>query len=142
MKEAPLIRELRAIVGEGFVLHAPEDMIVFEYDGSVDRALPTAVVFPVSTEEVSRNRRDRGAQQISGHLLTGSGSSVGRRPTPAMCPLRLGYHSDTTGKAGLLAPLRLARPLRRWRPGGVRGSPMMFARWARGWMYALRKSSR
>ena len=33
-----LIRELKAIVGDLYVVHAPEDLIVFEYDGSADRA--------------------------------------------------------------------------------------------------------
>ena len=48
-----LIHDLKAIVGEMYVVHAPEDLIVFEYDGSVDRALPVAVVLPSSTAEVS-----------------------------------------------------------------------------------------
>ena len=45
---------LRAIVGAESVIYHPEDLLVFEYDGSVDRGLPEAVVFPTSTEEVSR----------------------------------------------------------------------------------------
>ncbi|MGH2542149.1 MAG: FAD-binding oxidoreductase, partial [Ardenticatenaceae bacterium] len=49
-----LVRELREIVGETYVIHKPEDLIVWEYDGSVDKALPEAVVLPDSTEEVSR----------------------------------------------------------------------------------------
>ena len=49
-----LIRELEAIVGRGNVIHHPEDLLVYEYDGSIDRATPLAVVFPASTEEVSR----------------------------------------------------------------------------------------
>ena len=49
-----LIRELEAIVGRGNVIHHPEDLLVYEYDGSIDRAIPQAVVFPASTEEVSR----------------------------------------------------------------------------------------
>ena len=49
-----LVRDLQAVVGETYVMHMPEDLIVFEYDGSVDRALPSAVVVPGSTEEVSR----------------------------------------------------------------------------------------
>ena len=48
-----LIAELTSIVGDAYVVHAPEDLIVFEYDGSVDRALPVAVVLPASTEEVA-----------------------------------------------------------------------------------------
>ena len=49
-----LIKELQAIVGDMYVVHEPEDLIVFEYDGSVDKALPLAVVLPGSTEEVSQ----------------------------------------------------------------------------------------
>ncbi len=49
-----LIQELKAIVGDEYVVHAPEDLLVFEYDGSVDKALPLAVVLPATTEEVSR----------------------------------------------------------------------------------------
>ena len=37
-----------------YVIHRPEDLIVFEYDGSVDRAMPQLVVLPASTDEVSR----------------------------------------------------------------------------------------
>ena len=48
-----LVDELRAIVGDDYVVHLPEDLIVFEYDGSVDKAMPSAVVLPASTEEVS-----------------------------------------------------------------------------------------
>ncbi len=48
-----VIAELEAIVGGDYVVHEPEDLIVFEYDGSVDRALPDAVVLPASTAEVS-----------------------------------------------------------------------------------------
>ena len=48
-----LISDLIDVVGEDYVIHAPEDLIVFEYDGSVDRALPLSVVLPTSTEEVS-----------------------------------------------------------------------------------------
>ena len=53
MNKKRLIRELERIVGRDAVLHHPDDLLVFEYDGSVDRAVPTAVVFPASTQEVS-----------------------------------------------------------------------------------------
>ena len=48
-----LIRQLKAIVGDMYVLHEQADLIVFEYDGSVDKALPLAVVLPSSAEQVS-----------------------------------------------------------------------------------------
>ena len=49
-----LLDELKTIVGELYVVHQPEDLIVFEQDGSVDRGMPLAVVLPASTDEVSR----------------------------------------------------------------------------------------
>ncbi|HJM88249.1 MAG TPA: FAD-linked oxidase C-terminal domain-containing protein [Dehalococcoidia bacterium] len=48
-----LIDELALAVGARQVLHAPEDLIGFEYDATVDRAAPDAVVFPASTAEVA-----------------------------------------------------------------------------------------
>ena len=45
---------LQDIVGEEDVISHPEDLLVYEYDGSIDTAIPRAVVFPTSAEEVSR----------------------------------------------------------------------------------------
>ena len=53
MDHGDVIDGLKAIVGDTHVVHAPEDLIVFEYDGSVDKALPMAAVLPASAEEVS-----------------------------------------------------------------------------------------
>lgn len=47
-----LANELEQIAGPGAVLVAPEDLMLYEYDGSVDRALPKAVVFPQTTGQV------------------------------------------------------------------------------------------
>ena len=47
-----LIEELKSVVGDEYVIHRDEDLLVFEYDGSVDKALPTAVVLPADTNEV------------------------------------------------------------------------------------------
>lgn len=51
---ASLIRELRSIVGPDAVLERPEDLTLYEYDGSVEKARPDLVVFPTTPEEVSR----------------------------------------------------------------------------------------
>ena len=48
------IKKLESIVGREYVIHHPDDLLVYEYDGSVDKAMPRAVVLPASTEEVSR----------------------------------------------------------------------------------------
>ncbi len=52
---APLIKELLAFLGPKQVLHAPADLLVYECDGfTIETCPPLAVVFPRSTEEVSK----------------------------------------------------------------------------------------
>jgi glycolate oxidase len=48
-----VIRDLRRVVSPERVLTTPEEMIAFEYDGTIERARPQAVVFPETTEEVA-----------------------------------------------------------------------------------------
>ena len=48
------ITQLQDIVGERNVVFHPEDLLVFEYDASIDRGMPEAVVLPDNTAEVSR----------------------------------------------------------------------------------------
>jgi glycolate oxidase len=48
------LAELEQIVGPDAVLHAPEDLIVFEFDATISRALPDAVVFPADADQVSQ----------------------------------------------------------------------------------------
>jgi len=48
------LKDLQDIVGEKNVVYHSDDLLVFEYDGSVDRGMPEAVVFPSSTQEISR----------------------------------------------------------------------------------------
>ncbi|HXM95682.1 MAG TPA: FAD-linked oxidase C-terminal domain-containing protein [Candidatus Dormibacteraeota bacterium] len=49
-----LIRELSKLLDTSAVLHRPEDLLLYEYDGSVEKGRPDAVVFPSTTEDVSR----------------------------------------------------------------------------------------
>ena len=55
-KKPRLVKQLEAVVGKDYVLYHPEDLLVFEYDGSIDKALPQAVVLPASTHAVSQVR--------------------------------------------------------------------------------------
>ncbi len=48
-----LIDDLQRIVGERNVVWKPEDLLLYEYDGSIDRAAPRVVVLPGSAEEAS-----------------------------------------------------------------------------------------
>jgi glycolate oxidase len=48
-----LIIELGRIVGKRNVLSSPEELLVYQYDASIERGNPQAVVFPISAEQVS-----------------------------------------------------------------------------------------
>ena len=48
-----VIRSLERVVGREAVLWRPEELIAFEYDGTIDRARPQAVVFPTNAEHVA-----------------------------------------------------------------------------------------
>jgi glycolate oxidase len=49
-----LVREFEKLLGPSSVLHRPEDLLLYEYDGSIEKGRPNLVVFPTTTEEVSR----------------------------------------------------------------------------------------
>jgi glycolate oxidase len=53
MSQDTLIHELRAIVGETYLLLEKEDVIVYEQDGSIFQVMPEIVVVPGSVEEVA-----------------------------------------------------------------------------------------
>jgi glycolate oxidase len=48
-----LVRDLQRIAGPKAVYHRPEDLLVFEYDGTIDRGRPSVVVYPSTVEQVS-----------------------------------------------------------------------------------------
>ncbi len=50
--ESRLLHDLKKFLGTGGVLHAPEDLLLYEYDGSVEVARPDCVVFPRATADV------------------------------------------------------------------------------------------
>ena len=53
MSRDTLIDELRAIVGENYLLLEKEDVIVYEQDGSIFQVMPELVVLPANVEQVS-----------------------------------------------------------------------------------------
>jgi glycolate oxidase len=48
-----LVREMKALLGSANVLDKTEDLLLYEYDGSVEKARPELVVFPHTTQDVS-----------------------------------------------------------------------------------------
>src|SRR5580704_7883499 len=49
---AQLLSGLQKLLGPDNVLHKPEDLVLYEYDGSVEVARPNIVVFPQNTDDV------------------------------------------------------------------------------------------
>src|SRR5260370_35160866 len=45
-------KKLIAVVGSKGYLDKPEDLLLYEYDGSIDKARPEMVIFPRTTEDV------------------------------------------------------------------------------------------
>ncbi|MCX5910747.1 MAG: FAD-binding protein, partial [Deltaproteobacteria bacterium] len=70
-----ILKELQKILGEGGVLWKPVDLAVFEYDAGLGRGKPSFVVFPRSTEEVSRVVRFLYQEGIS-FVPRGSGTNL------------------------------------------------------------------
>jgi glycolate oxidase len=69
-----VIRELKHLLGQENVLHEAEDLLMYEYDGSVELARPDCIVFPRSTPDVV------GIVQIAnryGVPLVGRGAGTG-----------------------------------------------------------------
>jgi glycolate oxidase len=54
MTSSLLLRELTSLLSPTNVLHQQADLLLFEYDGSVEKACPDLVVFPRTTQEVSQ----------------------------------------------------------------------------------------
>lgn len=53
MTQPQLVRELVALLGAKAVLFTPEDLMLYEYDGSVELGAPQCIVFPSSTRDVA-----------------------------------------------------------------------------------------
>ncbi|MCI0849961.1 MAG: FAD-binding protein [Chloroflexi bacterium] len=48
-----VIRSLERALGADAVLWRPEELLAFEFDGTIDRAIPQVVVFPETTQQVA-----------------------------------------------------------------------------------------
>ena len=52
MIDPKAIEKLRDIVGSKGLLERPQELMLYEYDGSIEKGRPECVVFPTSTEDV------------------------------------------------------------------------------------------
>jgi glycolate oxidase len=69
-----LLRDLNSLLGPGNVLNQKEDLVLYEYDGSVEKGRPDVVVFPHTTEEVSRIVKLAAEHQVP---IVGRGAGTG-----------------------------------------------------------------
>ncbi len=67
-------KKIAAIVGTKNCLDKPEDLTLYEYDGSVDKTRPDMVVFPRTTEEVAAVVKVAAEYQVP---LVGRGAGTG-----------------------------------------------------------------
>jgi glycolate oxidase len=67
-------KELAALLGPRGYLDRPEDLLLYEYDGSVDKARPEMVVFPRTTEDVVSIVRITGKHNVP---IVGRGAGTG-----------------------------------------------------------------
>src|SRR5438874_10819105 len=51
-RKAEVVRELSALLGARYVLHTAYDLMMYEYDASLDRSTPDIVVMPGCTEDL------------------------------------------------------------------------------------------
>jgi glycolate oxidase len=81
MMEKDVIAELERITGGDGVLHSPEDLAVYGYDGTFSEHRPDAVVLPRTTEQVSQLVMLAARQRIP--LVTrGMGSGLAAASVP------------------------------------------------------------
>jgi len=72
--DSQLLRDLKKLLGGDGVLHKAEDLLLYEYDGSVEVARPNCVVFPRTTADVVEIVRLANRHQLP---LTGRGAGTG-----------------------------------------------------------------
>jgi glycolate oxidase len=69
-----LLREMTALLGATNVLHKTEDLLLYEYDGSVEKGRPDLVVFPQTTGDVSNIVKLAAKHQVP---VVGRGAGTG-----------------------------------------------------------------
>src|SRR5579872_1720757 len=74
MISAGVVRAVEDVLGPRGYLNRPEDLALYEYDGSVDKARPDMVVFPRSTEDVVRVVRIANEHNLK---IVGRGAGTG-----------------------------------------------------------------
>ena len=80
--EQSIVDELRRLLPAERVLWRDYDLMLYEYDGSIDKHSPLAVVFPTSTEEVSQGVTACNRQGVP-YTARGAGTGLSGGAIPA-----------------------------------------------------------
>src|ERR687885_1143291 len=80
--EHTIVDELCQLIPEDRVLWRDYDLMLYEYDGSIDKHRPLAVVFPLSTDEVSQVVRACHALDVP-YTARGAGTGLSGGAIPA-----------------------------------------------------------
>ena len=119
MLPAEAKRELIALLGPRGYLERPEDLLLYEYDGSIDKARPEMVVFPRSTEDVVAIVKITAKHNVP--IVgrgAGTGLSGGAIPRAGAGPLRAQRLQRPLGSESLEKPVAAAE-VRSWQPESV-----------------------
>ncbi|MDP6349221.1 MAG: FAD-linked oxidase C-terminal domain-containing protein [Chloroflexota bacterium] len=76
-----LLDALRDAAGREHVLHHPQDLLLYEYDGSVSRRMPDVVVLPETAEQIAVVVRIAGRYDLP-IVARGSGTSLSGAAVP------------------------------------------------------------
>jgi glycolate oxidase len=110
MDKQELVAELLKIFGPDGMLYAPEDVLVYEYDFSLDKNLPEAVVFPSTTEQLSALLKLAAAHNIpvtprgAGTGLSGGAIAVRGGIVVAMARLKKLLKLDVPNRYAVVQP--------------------------------------
>src|ERR1044072_939774 len=134
MRFSAFLKRLRKVAGSDGVLHRPEDLALYEYDGGLARETPRAVVFPRTTEQVAAIVRLCNQADISvvprGAGTGLSGGSIARQGSIVMALTRMNriLEIDILNQRAVLQP-------------GVVNIELTNAVAAQGWYFAPDPSS-
>lgn len=110
MDKNKLVTALIEIFGVDKVLHEPADLMLYEYDFSLDTNLPEAVVFPDTTEEIAKLLKLAAEQNIpitprgAGTGLSGGSIPVRGGVVVAMARLKKLLATDFPNRYAIVQP--------------------------------------
>src|ERR1700694_3850770 len=108
--EAPVIDELRRIVGRESVIDSANDLRIFERDASIEGAVPDAVVLPATTEQVASVIKVAATHRIpvvprgAGTGLSGGAVTIRGGIALQMTRMRRILEIDPVGQTALVEP--------------------------------------